>query len=543
MSIHRSHILVCSGSNCTLRASVPVRMALRAAIADQGLDKEFKVIETGCFGLCQEGPIMVIYPEGIHYCGVQPDDIDEIVETHLKKGRVVNRLLYRGEAEQEVTLPSTPFYQRQHRVVLRNVGAVDPENIEESLARDGYQGLAKALDTMSPRDVVQTMLDSGLQGRGGAGFPAGRKWDFTLRASGEPKYVVCNADEGEPGTSKDRLILEGDPHAVIEGMAIAGYAVGASQGFIYIRGEYQLSLQRFRKAVEQAREYGLLGSDILGSGFSFNVEVRSGAGAYVCGEETALLNSLEGRRGEPRYKPPFPANEGLWGKPTLINNVETLANAAPILMHGAQWYRSLGSEDCPGTKVFTLSGDVANRGLIEVPMGITLREIVEDIGGGIPGGRQFKMAQIGGTSGGCIPAEHLDIPIDIPHLDDVGASLGSGALLIVDDSHCMVDLSKTFLHFFAHESCGQCTPCREGTMLMRKLVDGIAAGSGTRKDLELLERITATMRKASLCGLGQTAPTPVLTALRYFSDEYEAHIDSGHCISGACGVAVGGMKS
>ncbi len=539
--MHRSHILICSGSNCSHRQSRAVRSRLRQAITETGLEREFKVIETGCFGLCQQGPIMVIYPEGVHYCRVQADDIDEIVQTHLQKGRVVTRLLFKSGTEQSVELPKTAFYQKQKRVVLRNVGLIDPENIEESLARDGYQGLAKVLDTLSPEAVIAEVTNSGLQGRGGAGFPAGRKWEFTRKAPGDQKYVVCNADEGEPGTSKDRLILEGDPHTIIEGMAIAGYAVGATKGFIYIRGEYQLSLQRFRQAVAQAKEYGLLGQDILGSGFHFDIEVRSGAGAYVCGEETALLNSLEGKRGEPRYKPPFPANFGLWGKPTLINNVETLANIGPILIHGADWYRSIGSPECPGTKVFTLSGNIANRGLIEVPMGITLREIVEDIGGGIPNGRHFKMAQTGGTSGGCLAVQHLDLPVDIPHLAEVGSSLGSGALLVVDDSHCMVDLARVFLKFFAHESCGQCTPCREGTTLLKRLVDKIASGSGTAADIKAMRRLSTTMQMTSLCGLGQTVPTPVLTMLAYFNDEFMEHLDGGACATGVCRAAVKGV--
>ncbi len=481
---------------------------------------------------------MVIYPEGVHYCRVQVEDVDEIVQTHLGKGRVVTRLLFKGSTEEAVELPQTAFYQKQKRVVLRNVGLIDPENIEESLARDGYQGLAKALDTMAPDDVIAEVTASGLQGRGGAGFPAGRKWEFTRKAPGETKYVVCNADEGEPGTSKDRLILEGDPHTIIEGMALAGYAVGASKGFIYIRGEYQLSLQRFRRAVAQAIEYGLLGKDILGSGFHFDIEIRSGAGAYVCGEETSLLNSLEGRRGEPRFKPPFPANAGLWGKPTLINNVETLANVAPIMLHGAQWYQQLGTPDCPGTKVFTLSGNISNRGLIEVPMGITLREIIEDIGGGVPNGRSFKMAQTGGTSGGCLGPQHLDLPVDIPHLAAVGSSLGSGALLIVDDRHCMVDLARVFLKFFAHESCGQCTPCREGTTLLKKLLDKVASGQGSLQDLELARRICLTMQKTSLCGLGQTVPTPVMTMLDFFGSEFAAHVDGGGCPVGTCRTVV-----
>lgn len=538
MEFYRSHVLVCSGVNCSLRGSRPIREALVDELKARGLDREVKVVETGCFGLCEQGPIMVVYPEAVHYCHVTLQDIPEIVEEHLRKGRIVKRLLYQGEkpAKAVQTLEQTDFYAKQERVVLRNCGLIDPDNIDEYIARGGYEALGTVLGNMKPVEVIQLIKDSGLRGRGGAGFPTGLKWEFTYKAPGDQKYLICNADEGEPGTFKDRLILEGDPHSVLEGMAIAAYAIGASQGYIYFRGEYNLSIDRLQRAIEQAREYGLLGQDIFGSGFNFDIEIKVGAGAYVCGEETALINSIEGKRGEPRYKPPYPAAKGLWGKPTNVNNVETLANVPVIISRGVDWFRSIGTEKCPGTKVFTLTGNIVNKGLIEVPMGITLREVIYDIGGGIPGGRKFKMAQTGGTSGGCVPEALLDVPMDIDSLAEAGSALGSGALMIMDDTHCIIDVVKCFLRFFCHESCGQCTPCREGTRRLYELVDKISRGEATEKDIKLIHRLARTMQDASLCALGQTAPFPVLTTLRFFPEEYEAHIKHGICPAGVCNI-------
>ncbi|NMB25700.1 MAG: NADH-quinone oxidoreductase subunit NuoF [Firmicutes bacterium] len=538
MEFFRSHILVCSGANCSLKGSRGVRTALVEEIRSQGLDREVKVIETGCFGLCEEGPVVVVYPEAVHYCRVTLEDTKEIVSEHLRKGRVVKRLLYKGDAgtRSVQTWQQIDFYSRQKRVVLRNCGLIDPDNIDEYIARHGYEALGKTIG-MRPEEVIQEIKDSGLRGRGGAGFPTGLKWDFTNRASGDQKYLICNADEGEPGTFKDRLILEGDPHSVIEGMAIAAYAIGASQGYIYFRGEYKLSIDRLTQAINQARTYGLLGRDIFGSGFDFDIEIRVGAGAYVCGEETALINSMEGKRGEPRYKPPYPASVGLWGKPTCVNNVETLANVPAIILEGADWFRSIGTEACAGTKVFTLTGNINNAGLIEVPMGITLREIIYDIGGGIPNGRAFKMAQTGGTSGGCLPEALLDVPMDIDSLAAAGSALGSGALMIMDDSHCIIDVVRCFQQFFRHESCGQCTPCREGTWRLYELIDKIARMEATQDDVDLIRRLARTMEDASLCALGQTAPFPILTTMRFFPEEYEAHIVHGECPAGICSAA------
>ena len=539
MEFFRSHVLVCSGANCSLKGSRAVRAALVDEIRAQGLEREIKVVETGCFGLCEEGPVMVVYPEAVHYCRVTPQDVEEIVEEHLRKGRVVARLLYQGDAHPKAvqTWSEMDFYSHQKRVVLRNCGLIDPDNIDEYIARDGYQALGTVLRDMEPQDVIKMIKDSGLRGRGGAGFPTGLKWDFTSQAPGDQKYLICNADEGEPGTFKDRLILEGDPHSVIEGMAIAAYAIGASKGYIYFRGEYNLSIERLKHALQQAREYGLLGENIFGTNFDFDIDIKIGAGAYVCGEETALINSIEGKRGEPRYKPPYPASAGLWGRPTCVNNVETLANVPPIILNGADWFRSVGTENCPGTKVFTLTGNITNAGLIEVPMGITLREIIYDIGGGIPNGRKFKMAQTGGTSGGCIPEALLDVPMDIDSLAAAGSALGSGALLIMDDTHCIIDVVMTFMRFFRHESCGQCTPCREGTQRLYELVGKIARMEATQDDVELIKRLSRTMEDASLCALGQTAPFPVLTTMRFFPEEYEAHITKGICPAGVCSKA------
>lgn len=542
MAIYRAHILVCGGTNCSLNASRTIRERLSDAIRQESLGEEIKAIETGCFGLCEEGPTIVIYPEGTVYTRVQPSDIDEIVQSHLVKGRVVQRLLHKdpSRAKQVQTRDDWSYFKRQERVVLRNCGAIDPESIEEYVAAGGYAALGKAVTQMKPADVVDTIKKSGLRGRGGAAFPSGLKWEFATRSQSDVKYVVCNADEGEPGTFKDRLILEGDPHSILEAMAIAGYAIGARQGYVYIRGEYTLSIERLQKAIGQAKQLGLLGKNIFGSGFDFDVQIRTGAGAYVCGEETALFESLEGGRGEPRIKPPYPTDCGLFGKPTVINNVETLANVPVIIGRGWEWYRTLGTEKCPGTKVFTLTGDIVNQGLIEVPMGITLREVIYEIGGGIPGGREFKMAQTGGTSGGCIPKELLDAPMDYDQLAAVGTALGSGALLIMDDTHCIVDVAKCFAKFFMHESCGKCTPCREGTLRQYQIMEKLTSGEGSHDDIRLLQRLSLTMKLAPLCPLGQTASIPIMTTLKHFGDEYDAHINEKVCPTGACRDMAGG---
>ncbi len=535
MRFYRAHVLVCAGTNCSLKGSQAVRQRLLNELEEVGLADEVKVVETGCFGLCEQGPTVVVYPEGVLYCRVTPDDVPELVREHLLKGRRLERLLYREEAEKAVqTVPQVDFFRGQQRIVLRNCGVIDPESIEEYIAHGGYEALGKALTEMKPAEVVAELKASGLRGRGGAGFPTGLKWEFAAKAQGDVKYIVCNADEGEPGTFKDRLILEGDPHAVLEGMAIAGYAVGARKGYIYIRGEYALSIERLEEAIKQARKMNFLGDGVFGTEFAFDVEVRVGAGAYVCGEETALFESLEGRRGEPRLKPPYPTERGLFGKPTVINNVETLANVAPIILNGAEWYRGFGTEGSPGTKVFTLTGDIVSEGLIEVPMGITLREIVFGIGGGIPGGRAFKMAQTGGTSGGCLPAELLDVPMDYDELAKAGSALGSGALLIMDDTHCIVDIARVFARFFEHESCGKCVPCREGTMRIHDIMTRIATGRAGEKDLDNLEALARTMTMACLCPLGQAAPVPIMTTLKYFREEYDAHIKEKRCPTGTC---------
>lgn len=535
MKYYRSHILLCSGSTCTLKGCPSIKKGLMDELAKHDLLGEVKVVDTGCLGLCEQGPALVVYPEGVMYCRLTPSDVSEIVVEHLLKGRFVHRLMHQptDSLGNAAPLNMTPFFQKQKRVVLKNCGQIDPESIEDYVQAGGYTALATALDRMTPEQVIEVIKQSGLRGRGGAGFSTGRKWEFTRGAQGTQKYIICNADEGEPGTFKDRLILEGDPHLIIEGMALAGYAIGASKGIIYIRGEYELSISRMENAIRQARENGILGERVLGSGFGFDLEVCAGAGAYVCGEETALIESIEGNRGEPRFKPPYPAQKGLWGLPTSVNNVETLANVPSIVELGAEWFRSLGTQNSPGTKVFTLTGNIVNSGLIEVPMGITLREVIYEIGGGIPDGKKFKMAQTGGTSGGCLAEEHLDIPMDYDSLNSHGSSLGSGALLIMDDSHCIVDLTKCFLKFFKHESCGQCTPCREGTPVLYSLVSKISEGLATEADIALIHRLSRTMQSSSLCALGQTAPVPVLSAFRHFWPEVEAHL-RGECPAGKC---------
>ncbi len=537
MDIARSHVLICGGTGCTSSKSDQIAAKMEAKIKSEGLDKEVKVVQTGCFGLCALGPIMVVYPEGAFYSKVTVDDVDEIVEEHLLKGRIVKRLLYDetiAENEEIKSLNEVNFYKKQKRVALRNCGVIDPENIDEYIAFDGYKALGKVLTEMTPEQVIETIKASGLRGRGGAGFPTGMKWDFTAKAEGDQKYVACNADEGDPGAFMDRSVLEGDPHSVIEAMAIAAYAVGANQGFIYIRAEYPIAVQRLNIAIKQAKEYGLLGNNIFGTDFSFDLELRLGAGAFVCGEETALLTSIEGKRGEPRPRPPFPAVKGLWMKPTLLNNVETYANICQIILNGADWFSSIGTEKSKGTKVFALGGKINNTGLVEIPMGTTLREIVEEIGGGCPNGKKFKAAQTGGPSGGCIPASLIDTPIDYDSLIAIGSMMGSGGLIVMDEDNCMVDIAKFFLEFTVDESCGKCTPCRIGTKRLYEILDKITKGQGTMEDLDKLEELSNSIKTGSLCGLGQSAPNPVLSTLRYFRDEYEAHVKEKRCPAGVC---------
>lgn len=534
--MYRSHVLVCGGTGCTSSGSQQIMVALREELKKQGLDEEVSVVQTGCHGLCALGPIMIVYPDATFYAMVKEEDIPEIVEEHLLKGRPVQRLLY----DETVTpsgvksLGDTDFYKKQHRIALRNCGVINPEVIEEYIGTGGYQALGKVLTEMTPDDVIQVLLDSGLGGRGGAGFPTGLKWKLAKGNDADQKYVCCNADEGDPGAFMDRSVLEGDPHAVLEAMTIAGYAIGASQGYIYVRAEYPIAVQRLKIAIDQAREMELLGDDIFGSGFSFNIDLRLGAGAFVCGEETALMVSIEGNRGEPRPRPPFPAQKGLFGKPTILNNVETWANIPQIILNGPEWFSSMGTEKSKGTKVFALGGKIHNTGLVEVPMGTTLREIIEEIGGGIPGGKKFKAAQTGGPSGGCIPAEHFDIPIDYDNLVAIGSMMGSGGLIVMDEDDCMVDIAKFFLEFTVEESCGKCTPCRIGTKRMLEILEKITKGQATMADLDKLEELCYYIKANSACALGQTAPNPVLSTLQYFRDEYVAHIVDKTCPAGVC---------
>ncbi len=534
--MYRSHVLVCGGTGCTSSNSQQIIDALETEIAAAGLSDEVKVVKTGCFGLCALGPIMIVYPEGSFYSEVKPSDVPEIVQEHLLKGRIVKRLLYKETVQENnvKSLNETNFYAKQHRVALRNCGVINPENIDEYIGVDGYQALAKVLTEMTPQQVIDTILASGLRGRGGAGFPTGKKWSFAAANQADQKYVCCNADEGDPGAFMDRSVLEGDPHVVLEAMAIAGYAIGASQGYIYVRAEYPIAVHRLQIAIKQAREYGLLGKDIFGTGFDFDIDLRLGAGAFVCGEETALMTSIEGHRGEPRPRPPFPAVKGLFQKPTILNNVETYANVPQIILKGADWFSSMGTEKSKGTKVFALGGKIKNTGLVEVPMGTTLREIVEEIGGGIPNGKKFKAAQTGGPSGGCIPAEHLDVPIDYDNLIAIGSMMGSGGLIVMDEDTCMVDIAKFFLEFTVDESCGKCTPCRIGTKRLYEMLDKITRGEGTLEDLDKMEELCYYIKNNSLCGLGQTAPNPVLSTLRYFRDEYIAHVVDKKCPAGVC---------
>lgn len=532
----RAHVLICGGTGCKSAGSKEVQLAFSRAIEAKGLSDEVMVVETGCHGFCEHGPLVIVYPEGTFYCQVKAEDVEEIVESHLFKGRIVERLLYHEPLTHE-SIPNYSeinFYKKQHRLVLENCGAINPEQIEEYIAVGGYEALAKAVTTMSPEDVIEEIKKSGLRGRGGDGFPTGMKWQFAKASVSDKKYVICNADEGDPGAFMDRSVLEGDPHKILEGMAVCGYAIGADEGYIYVRAEYPLAIKRLRIAIEQAEAMGLLGENIFGSGFSFKLHIKEGAGAFVCGEETALMASIEGKRGMPRPRPPFPAVAGLWGKPTNINNVETFGNVAAIITNGADWYAGFGTEKSKGTKVFALTGKINNTGLAEVPMGITMREIIYDIGGGINGGKKFKAVQIGGPSGGCLPESMLDLSIDYDSLTAAGAMMGSGGLVVMDEDTCMVDVAKFFLNFTQSESCGKCTPCREGTKRMLEVLTRITEGQGREGDIELLEELARNIKETALCGLGQTAPNPVLSTLKYFRHEYEAHIKEKRCPAGAC---------
>lgn len=536
--MYRSHVLVCGGTGCTSSGSNQIINSLESEIAKNGLSDEVQVVKTGCFGLCALGPIMIIYPEGTFYSMVQPDDVAEIVSEHLLKGRIVTRLVYDETITESgiKSLNETNFYKKQHRIALRNCGVINPENIEEYIGTGGYEALGKCLTEMKPEDVIQTLIDSGLRGRGGGGFSTGVKWKLakTIVPDADQKYVCCNADEGDPGAFMDRSILEGDPHALIEAMAIAGYAIGATQGYVYVRAEYPIAVKRLQIAIDQAKEYGLLGDNIFESGFSFDMGIRLGAGAFVCGEETALMTSIEGNRGEPNPRPPFPAEKGLYQKPTVLNNVETYANIPQIIVNGADWFSSIGTEKSKGTKVFALGGKINNTGLVEVPMGTTLRTVVEEIGGGIPNGKKFKSAQTGGPSGGCIPADMYDVEIDYDNLIQIGSMMGSGGLIVMDEDNCMVDIAKFFLEFTVDESCGKCTPCRIGTKRLYEMLEKITEGNATLEDLDKIEKLCYYIKNNSLCGLGQTAPNPVLSTLRYFKDEYLAHIVDKRCPAGVC---------
>ncbi len=534
--MYRSHVLVCGGTGCTSSNSQKIIDTMNAELKAKGLENEVQVIRTGCFGLCALGPIMIVYPEGCFYSEVKVEDVPEIVEEHLLKGRMVTRLLYKETVTPEKIkgLNDTNFYKKQKRVALGNCGVINPEDINEYIAYDGYQALGKCLTQLTPEQVIQIVKDSGLRGRGGGGFPTGLKWSFTAANKADQKYVVCNADEGDPGAFMDRSVLEGDPHCIIEAMAICGYATGATEGYIYVRAEYPIAVARLQIAINQAREMGLLGKNIFGSGFDFDLFVKLGAGAFVCGEETALMTSIEGNRGEPRPRPPYPAVKGLFGKPTTENNVETFANIPAIIRNGADWFASMGTEKSKGTKVFALGGKITNTGLVEVPMGTTLRDVIYEIGGGIPGGKAFKAAQTGGPSGGCIPAHLMDTPIDYDNLTAIGCMMGSGGLIVMDEDNCMVDIAKFFLDFTVDESCGKCTPCRVGTRRLLEILDKITSGKGTLEDIDKLEELCYYIKENSLCGLGQTAPNPVLSTLKFFRDEYIAHVVDKKCPAGVC---------
>lgn len=533
---HRTHVLVCGGTGCTSSGCEKIVNTLEAEINKHGIQEEVCVIKTGCHGLCALGPIMIVYPDASFYSLVEAENVPEIVEEHLVKGNVVTRLLYQATVTDAgiISMHETDFYKKQHRVALRNCGVINPENIEEYIGTNGYEALGKVLTENSQDDVIQILLDSGLRGRGGAGFPTGLKWKFAKGNDADQKYVCCNADEGDPGAFMDRSVLEGDPHVILEAMAIAGYTIGATQGYIYVRAEYPIAVKRLEIAIAQAKEYGLLGKNIFGTGFDFDVELRLGAGAFVCGEETALMTSIEGKRGEPRPRPPFPALKGLWKKPTILNNVETYANIPRIILNGPEWFASMGTEKSKGTKVFAIGGKINNTGLLEIPMGTTLREVVEEIGGGIPNGKKFKAAQTGGPSGGCIPAEHMDIPIDYDNLISIGSMMGSGGLIVMDEDTCMVDIAKFFLNFTVDESCGKCTACRIGTRRLYEMLEKITDGEGTLEDLDKMERLCHNIKANTLCALGQTAPNPVLSTLNYFRDEYVAHVVDKRCPAGVC---------
>ena len=537
MAIARTHILVCGGTGCSSSHSQELIDAFHNLLQERGLAGEVQVIKTGCFGLCALGPVVIVYPEGCFYSHVTVEDIPEIVEEHILKGRIVTRLLYQETVVDDSTIKNlnhTKFYEKQTRVALRNCGVINPENIDEYIAMDGYEALGRVLTQMTPDEVIQVVKDSGLRGRGGGGFPTGQKWLFARQSPGDVKYVCCNADEGDPGAFMDRSVLEGDPHVVLEAMTIAGYAIGAHQGYIYVRAEYPIAIHRLQVAIKQAREYGFLGEDIFGTGFAFDIELRLGSGAFVCGEETALMTSIEGHRGEPRPRPPFPAVKGLFGVPTILNNVETWANIPRIILNGADWFAGMGTERSKGTKVFCLVGKINNTGLVEIPMGTTLREIVEDIGGGIPNGKKFKAAQTGGPSGGCIPASLIDTPIDYDNLIAIGSMMGSGGLIVMDEDTCMVDIAKFFLEFTVDESCGKCTPCRIGTRRLLEMLEQITVGNGSPELLKEMEELCYYIKANSLCALGQSAPNPVLSTLHYFRDEYEAHCVEKRCPAGVC---------
>ena len=528
------HILVCHGTGCTSSKSPQILENFKKIIKEKNI-QNVRVIKTGCFGLCAKGPIVIIRPEDTFYANCTPEDCEEIIQTHIIEGKVVERLLAKDiDGSKVKSLDELSFYKKQMRIALKNCGIINPENIDEYIAFDGYRALERVLKEMSPEEVIDIIKKSGLRGRGGAGFPTGKKWELTKQSEGNQKYVVCNADEGDPGAFMDRSILEGDPHSVLEAMAIAGYSIGANKGFIYVRAEYPIAVQRLKIAIKQAEDYGILGKNIFDTDFSFDIEIRLGAGAFVCGEETALLESIEGKRGQPRVKPPYPAQAGLWGKPTLINNVETYANIAQIILKGAEWFSSIGTENSKGTKVFALGGNVNNIGLVEVPMGTTLREIVYDIGGGIPNGRDFKAAQTGGPSGGCIPKEHLDTPIDYESLKTIGSMMGSGGLIVMDDTKCMVSLAKFYLQFTVSESCGKCTPCRIGTKRMLEILEKLCNGEGEELDIYKLEKLAVNIQKSSICGLGQSAPNPVISTLKYFRDEFRQHAIAKECRALEC---------
>lgn len=537
MQLSRAHVLICGGTGCTSSGSLDIEAKFNEELKRHNLLGEVKLVRTGCFGLCEAGPIAVVYPEGTFYSRITADDVARITEEHLLKGRIVTDLTYKADgakSDQATSINDVEFYKKQKRVVLRNCGIINPERIEEYIAFDGYRALGKALLEMSQQEVIDTVLKSGLRGRGGGGFPTGMKWQFTANAKDDQKYVACNADEGDPGAFMDRSVLEGDPHSVIEAMAIAGYAIGADKGFVYVRAEYPIAVHRLEIAIGQAKEMGLLGTNIFGTDFNFDLEIRLGAGAFVCGEETALIASIEGERGMPRPRPPFPAIKGLWKKPTLLNNVETYANIAQIILNGAEWFAAMGTEKSKGTKVFALGGKINNTGLVEIPMGTTLREIIYDIGDGIPNGRKFKAVQTGGPSGGCITYAHLDTPIDYDNLIALGSMMGSGGMIVMDEDNCMVDIARFFLDFTVDESCGKCTPCREGTKRMLEILDKITEGHGTQADIEKLESLAYSIKNSALCGLGQTAPNPVLSTLKYFRDEYDAHVNEKRCPAGVC---------